>query len=251
MEMRIKETLERIEWEHDVDILYACESGSRAWGFASSDSDYDVRFIYAGRLNHYLTVAKTRDVIELPIVDDLDINGWDVKKALSLLRVSNPTLLEWLHSPVVYRADSEFLSAIRDLSMKAMRPRALCYHYFSMAKNNWRNDIDKAYTTAKKYLYTLRALLCVKWIVERNTIPPVSFDELVRGTVTSEALWGAIDSLLTLKAESKEKEKMLRHRVFDAFILTSFETFEDKLPAESGRLDVAEFDKLFVQLVAN
>lgn len=190
MEMRIEETLERIEWEHDVDILYACESGSRAWGFASSDSDYDVRFIYAGRLNHYLTVAKTRDVIELPIVDDLDINGWDVKKALSLLRVSNPTLLEWLHSPVVYRADSEFLSAIRDLSVKAMRPRALCYHYLSMAKNNWRNDIDKAHTTAKKYLYTLRALLCVKWIVERNTIPPVSFDELVRGTVTSEALWG-------------------------------------------------------------
>lgn len=249
MEMRIKETLERIEWEHDVDILYACESGSRAWGFASSDSDYDVRFIYAGKLNRYLTVAKTRDVIELPIVDDLDVNGWDVKKALALLRVSNPTLLEWLHSPVVYHADSKFLKEMKALADKAMGPRALCYHYLSMAKNNWRNDINKEHTTAKKYLYTLRSLLCVKWVVERNKIPPVAFDELVKGTVTSEALWVSIESLLAIKAESKEKEKMLRHPVFDAFILTAFEMFEGRLPEDAEKLDVAVFDELLLRVV--
>ena len=125
MDERIRETLEKIEWEHDVEILYACESGSRAWGFASNDSDYDVRFIYVSPLTRYLTVEKTRDVIELPIVDELDVNGWDIKKALTLLRASNPTLLEWLHSPVVYKSNSAFLDATKALSEKAMRPRAL------------------------------------------------------------------------------------------------------------------------------
>ena len=107
---RITSILKEIEARHGVAILYACESGSRGWGFASQDSDYDVRFIYQNPRNWYLSIDEKRDVIELPINDELDINGWDLRKALRLLRKSNPALFEWLSSPIVYRQDEEFVS---------------------------------------------------------------------------------------------------------------------------------------------
>jgi len=103
MRAQIMDALRDIEAKNDVSVLFACESGSRGWGFASPDSDYDVRFIYVNRLPWYLTVQPRRDVIEVPISGDLDINGWDLRKALGLMRESNPTLLEWLRSPIVYR----------------------------------------------------------------------------------------------------------------------------------------------------
>src|SRR3954452_13450282 len=101
---QILKRLEEAEAEHGVRILYACESGSRAWGFASPDSDYGVRFIYAQPRNWYLSfdVERRRDVIEYPIVDDIDQSGWDVRKALYLFTRNNGALLEWLHSPIVY-----------------------------------------------------------------------------------------------------------------------------------------------------
>jgi predicted nucleotidyltransferase len=99
----ILEQLEQIEQEEQVTILYACESGSRAWGFPSQDSDYDVRFIYLHKPEWYLSIYDKRDVIERPINNMLDINGWDLRKALNLFRKSNPPLLEWLQSPIQYK----------------------------------------------------------------------------------------------------------------------------------------------------
>jgi len=119
MRTQILECLNRLEAEHDVKVLFACESGSRGWGFASPDSDYDVRFIYVNRLPWYLTVEQHRDVIEQPISGDLDVNGWDLRKTLQLLRQSNPTLLEWLRSPIVYREHAE-----RQRACACWRPRA-------------------------------------------------------------------------------------------------------------------------------
>ena len=101
----IQRSIDEIEQSENVTVLYACESGSRAWGFHSQDSDYDVRFIYAHPPDWYLSVdlEKKRDVIERPILDDLDVSGWDLRKSLQLFRKSNPPLLEWLDSPIVYR----------------------------------------------------------------------------------------------------------------------------------------------------
>lgn len=103
MRERVLEELTRLEQEHDVTVLYACESGSRAWGFASPDSDYDVRFVYVQQPDWYLRVDEPRDVLERPLTDELDLSGWELRKTLRLLRKSNPTLLEWLDSPLVYR----------------------------------------------------------------------------------------------------------------------------------------------------
>lgn len=246
MKKRILETLERIEWERDVEILYACESGSRAWGFASPDSDYDVRFIYTRCLKEYLTIEPARDVVELPIVDELDANGWDIRKALGLLRSSNPTLLEWLHSPVVYRADAGFMESMRELALTSMRPRSLCHHYLSMARNNWRKDIHKGKATAKRYLYTLRPILCATWVVENGSIPPVAFDALVAATVASSRLRVEIEQLLELKARSMEKDVMARNPVLDEYIQNAFEELARRLPAEADKTPAAPFDELLV-----
>ncbi len=129
----IEATLMRVEQEHAVKILFACESGSRGWGFASPDSDYDVRFIYVNRPDWYLTVFPGRDVIELPISDVYDVSGWDLRKALGLLRNGNATLVEWLSSPVVYRADDTFLAKVRAAAVEVHRPERAFHHYLHMA----------------------------------------------------------------------------------------------------------------------
>ena len=85
-------------------VLLAVESGSRAWGFASPNSDYDARFIYSSAPDWYLSIdlEDKHDVIEYPIVDEIDLNGWDVRKALRLFARSNPAFVEWIQSPTIY-----------------------------------------------------------------------------------------------------------------------------------------------------
>jgi predicted nucleotidyltransferase len=161
---RIRQRLKRIEAEHGIRLLYACESGSRAWGFPSADSDYDVRFIYVRPRNWYLCLdtERQRDVIEYPIDDLLDINGWDLKTALKLFTKSNPSLIEWLHSPIVYYQETDFLSALRGLLPRYYSTRACFHHYRQMAKGNYRQYLHGDQVRLKKYFYVLRPLLALR-----------------------------------------------------------------------------------------
>ncbi|MCA1963199.1 MAG: nucleotidyltransferase domain-containing protein, partial [Prosthecobacter sp.] len=134
---RVRNALARLEAERNVRVLYACESGSRAWGFASHDSDYDVRFLYVHQSDWYLSVEDRRDVIEEPLNDELDISGWELRKALRLLRKSNPPLLEWLKSPVVYQREAVFARESGELSKRFHSPRRCFSHYLHMAARNW------------------------------------------------------------------------------------------------------------------
>jgi predicted nucleotidyltransferase len=143
--------LERIEHEENVRILYACESGSRAWGFPSKDSDYDVRFLYARPVDWYLSILEKRDVIERPISGMLDINGWDLRKALNLFRKSNPPLLEWLQSPIVYRENRAIAEQIRRISPFTFSQKSCMYHYLHMAKRNYREYLQGERAKIKKY----------------------------------------------------------------------------------------------------
>ena len=163
MQAEILRRLKHAEREHDVRILYACESGSRAWGFASADSDYDVRFIYARPLEWYLAfdVERQRDVIEYPIVDEIDCNGWDIRKALYLFSRTNGALLEWLGSPIRYIEKGEFARNLRDYAPEAISRVALCYHYSHMARGNARGYLFKGQVRLKKYFYVLRPLLAL------------------------------------------------------------------------------------------
>ena len=166
MQTEILKRLRTAELEHGVRILYACESGSRAWGFASPDSDYDVRFIYVHPQDWYLSfdVERRRDVIEYPIVDLVDCGGWDARKALYLFTRTNGALFEWLNSPIKYMEVGPFAQQLRDLAPKAVNNLALCYQYSHMARGNAREYVFKDKVRLKKYFYVLRPLLAIRYI---------------------------------------------------------------------------------------
>ena len=202
MKEKIQEQLRRIEEAENIKILLAVESGSRAWGFASPDSDYDVRFIYIRRLEDYLRLDAIRDVIELPIDDVLDINGWDLQKTLRLLHKSNPTLFEWFSSPIVYQ-ETEFADKFRDLMIQYFSSKKTLYHYISMAEGNYREYLKGDFVRAKKYFYVLRPVLACQWILNQGTPPPILFSELMKAELPVELI-DVVNQLLELKMNSPE-----------------------------------------------
>jgi predicted nucleotidyltransferase len=221
MRVQVMENLRDIEVRYDVTVLFACESGSRGWGFASPDSDYDVRFIYVNRLPWYLTVTERRDVIEVPISGDLDINGWDLRKALGLMRESNPTLLEWLRSPIVYREDAVAMPRFRALSEAVFSNARGWHHYSSMAKKNFREHLQADEVRYKKYLYVLRPLLAARWIRTQPGVPPMRFADLAQKTldaVRDAALIDEINALLEVKMRAGEAATSPRWPGIHAFI---------------------------------
>lgn len=218
MRERVSQQLKEIERRYGVKVLYACESGSRGWGFASPDSDYDVRFLYVHPLEWYLRVEPPRDVIELPIDDELDVSGWEWRKALGLLKGANPTLIEWLDSPVVYQQDEETITAL-----KAMVPM-----WFS----------------------PLRPLLAVRWVEAGKGVPPMRFAELLAGSELDAPLRAEIDELLERKQRAGEAEYGPRRPLLHAFIRA--EQARGEIPPllpDSREGDVKELDSLMYQTV--
>lgn len=194
----------RLEETEQVRVLYACESGSRAWGFPSADSDYDVRFLYLRPVEWYLSIEPGRDVLEYPISKSLDINGWDLKKALVLFRKSNPPLLEWLGSPIVYWERSSVAAQMRALAPICYSPIACAYHYLHMARGNFRDYLQGEEVWVKKYFYVLRPLLAILWIEQGRGIVPTEFGILVETLVHDVELKEAILQLIEEKRGGAE-----------------------------------------------
>ena len=205
IEKEIIRRLESAQIEHDVRILFACESGSRAWGFASPDSDYDVRFVYAHKMDWYLSfdVESRRDVIEYPIEDEIDCSGWDIRKALYLFTRTNGALLEWLSSPIVYMETGPFRTRLSDLAPRSANLVALCYHYSHMARGNAREYLFKDSVRLKKYFYVLRPLLAIRYIEAFSLPPPIEFRILV-DRVAPPSIVPGIERLLEIKQNLPE-----------------------------------------------
>lgn len=205
MHTEILRRLDAIEREQDVRIIYACESGSLAWGFASPDSDYDVRFIYVRPRDWYLSIRLGRDVIERPIVDQIDLSGWDLRKALQLFQKSNAPLMEWLVSPIIYRERGPIPGALREMRPRAYSPRAASFHYWRMAERTYEKSIrEHEEVQPKGYFYTLRPILAVQWLKEVQSPPPMEFQVLLDRLLPSGPIRGAIEGLLTTKREARE-----------------------------------------------
>ena len=223
----IRQQLRHLETSAQIHILYACESGSRAWGFPSADSDYDVRFLYIRPKDWYLRVdyEAQRDVVELPINDLLDINGWDLKKALKLLVKSNPALIEWLHSSIVYQQNAEFIADLKALLPRFYSPRACYYHYSHMAQNNYREWLKGDTVRAKKYFYVLRPILAMEWISRDKGIVPMEFEALLNGIVPPGPLKEAITDLLQQKRVGFEQEDIPRIDIISEFIEQELERY--------------------------
>jgi len=237
MESEILDRLNNIETEENVSIFYACESGSRAWGFPSADSDWDVRFIYARPRDWYLSidVEEKRDVIECPIDDELDINGWDLRKALKLLRKSNPPLLEWLSSPIIYKETGDIAQMLREAVEEFYSPISAFHHYLHMAQGNNREFLKGDKVWVKKYFYVLRPLLAIRWI-ESDTRPvPMEFETLLDSQVNSPEIKHAIEELLKRKKAGQELDQQPKIPAISDFIDTELSRLE--------KIDVRERDK--------
>jgi predicted nucleotidyltransferase len=213
----IKEKLSELEKIHKIRILYACESGSRAWGFPSPDSDFDVRFIYARTTNDYLQIHEIKDVIDLPVNEILDIGGWDIRKAMKLFLKSNAPLYEWLQSPIIYSDSSGFADELRGLMPKYFSLKAGGNHYLSMALNTVNNDLQGEQVRIKRYFYALRSALACKWITEKQTVPPMEFGKL-RVLDDDAAFHTSIDQLLKMKLISDEKTFIAPVAILDEWL---------------------------------
>ena len=210
----------------NVRIAYACESGSRAWGFPSADSDYDVRFLYVRPVEWYLSIDEKRDVIERLVSEELDINGWDLKKALGLFRKSNPPLLEWLGSPIVYLEKYSIAAEMRELTPVYYSPTACLYHYRHMARGNFRDYLKGGEVWVKKYFYVLRPILAMNWIEKGLGVVPTDFNVLVDKLVADRKLRAEIDRLILAKRAGAELKRGPRIEPISEFIEQELERWE-------------------------
>lgn len=249
MKQAIVNKLEAIENDYQVTILLASEAGSRAWGFPSPDSDYDVRFVYRRRADDYLSLFSKSDVIELGVSGTLDMGGWDLDKALRLLSKSNVPLMEWVYSPLVYWADPGFLERMRQLAEAHFVPAAGYYHYQSMAKKY--SELCKAKDYKLKHLfYALRTALAANWIVEKQTMPPVDFDRLLEGLPVDASVKDEVAALTALKSTKPESYRHPASAVLRAFL----QKVMDESEGRSKQLvvpkkDVLLLDRFFKEVV--
>ena len=247
----IETRLDRIEMENGVRLLLAVESGSRAWGFPSPDSDYDVRFFYVRPRDWYLSLAPGRDVIETPIEDEIDLNGWDVRKALTLLLKSNAVVSEWMLSPIRYRTDDPFIAGLEALANDLLNPRALAHHYArsgKLAADRWLDgDGD---VPVKRYFYALRPALAIRAIrLNPASRPPMNLQALVAASNLPGALIEQIDALVEAKARTNERSNGARLPEIDALIGSELDR-AGELPVRKLRdRFVARADELFLELV--
>lgn len=221
----IEEEVKKIEAEEDVTILFAIEGGSRAWGFPSPDSDYDVRFVYARPLDWYLSITPGRDVIEKPITGDLDINGWDLQKALGLLIKPNPVLLEWLSSPIRYRWQNEISERLIAFSRKTAHRTSCLYHYLNLGEGQWQRHFGEAGAVPlKKYFYVLRPAFAIRWLrLHPDVLPPMNLQDLANGTALDEETMRVLGTLIELKSRTRECGRGDRFAALDHLIAEEFE----------------------------
>jgi predicted nucleotidyltransferase len=245
--------LDAVAAQERIRLLYAAESGSRAWGFASPDSDYDVRFIYAHGRNWYVSLWENRDVIERGIDEKLvDLAGWDIRKALRLLIKSNPVLYEWLVSPIVYE-DGPLRAELKALFEAHASPRALAHHYWSIARGQWKSEIaGKSKVRLKKYFYIVRPLLSLAWVAERRSPPPMAIGALLDRCALPEGPRRAVEALLAEKRAAPERGAQPPIADIDAWVAGELERLHPDrlaLPAEPSRDVREEADRLYRRII--
>ncbi|KKI93970.1 hypothetical protein WQ54_00010 [Bacillus sp. SA1-12] len=234
MKKKIFEILKQIEIEKDIKIVYACEAGSRAWGYSDENSDYDVRFIYIHRPCWYLKIDHHRDVIELPVNEILDVNGWDLQKCLKLYRKSNPSLLEYIYSPLQYMHGFSTVERLRKHTHNIFSQKACLYHYLHMAEKNTKKQMVS--NEVKYYINILRPLLAARWIETYKEFPPVDLAKLIENTALEQLIKEEIASIFTKKRSGEKK-------------VTNISLLQEFFESEINRLD--EYTKNLYETIEN
>lgn len=248
MKEKILYYLEKLEKEKDIQILLACETGSRAWGFPSPDSDFDIRIIYKHKKNWYLSLNEQKDSIDLMFEEnEIDITGWDLRKSLKLLFKSNVSMLERIQSPIIYKENKEFVEEIKELAQNSYSKIATIHHHLNLAKGMFRELNSESYKL-KKLFYVLRSTASCQWILERNEIPPIVFTEVLDGISISESNKNRILELIDLKAAKNESYFHSREEILFEYIKETWDKAKKeakKLPSGNGNMD--ELNKFFIK----
>lgn len=243
----IRNILTEIERKQNIKILYACETGSRAWGFPSPDSDFDIRFIYMHDRDWYLSLSVQKDTLEI-MDGDLDITGWDLKKSLLLLKRSNAPLIERFNSPIVYFEVPGYKEAFEDLIVNYYSPVAVFFHHYSLAKKIWEELKDQEELKLKSYFYLIRSLLSCNWIVKDNTVLPMHIEGLMK--YLEEGYKERLRNLITLKATVGEKYLHPKDEQLNAWIvnlLAEIEIKKDSLAANNQ--DMVMLNDFFIKML--
>jgi len=238
----IIDRLQAVEREKNVAILYAIESGSRAWGFPSADSDYDVRFIYTRCKEDYLSIADPPDTLDFAVEGDLDVSGWDIRKTLRQIKRSNAVVFEWLQSPIVYRERSGFRESLLETAAAFYSPRAALHHYLGIYKNYTEALSPDGDVKIKKLFYLLRTLFAAFWAHEKDGPPPMTFSELENALPDPGSFSSFTAPLIEKKAVTAESNSIripaeLKERI-KRFSTVCLEPKDFRGPeAEAGLLD--------------
>ncbi|UGT42020.1 nucleotidyltransferase domain-containing protein [Nocardia yamanashiensis] len=225
--------LDRIERDDQVSVLLAIESGSRAWGFPSPDSDYDCRFVYLRPIQDYVTPWPGRDVIETPLIGLLDVNGWDLMKALRLLVSGNAVLIEWLMSPIVYRGDAEFRTELRELADTVADRNRVARHYLHLGRRQWQ--LFDSNRSLKKVFYSLRPAMALRWLHEHpdKSVAPMHLPTLLAECELPAELTTAVAELTALKSRTREMGAGSVPEPIANFIGAEFERAADEFTKDS------------------
>jgi uncharacterized protein len=253
MEEKIKEYLSHLEKENEIEILLACETGSRSWGFPSPDSDFDVRIIYKHQKDWYLGLTEGKDTIERFFdKKEIDISGWDLRKSLRLLWKSNPPLLERIQSPIIYKVDHDFLKGINSIAQNTYSRIATIHHYLNMGKSALEEVLNTEQYKLKRFFYALRASVACVWIFEKEEIPPMEFWKMYMSGILPDPLTHRIDELIEFKSTVSEAYMHNGEAALIEFMKTSIERAEKEylsLPASKGQL--SELNDFFIKTLGN
>lgn len=249
MDEKIKHYLSELENTKGIEILLACETGSRAWGFPSPDSDYDVRIIYKHETRWYLNLNEEKDTIEYFLDNnEIDISGWDLRKSLRLLWKSNPPLLERIQSPIIYKANRNFLHGINAIAQTSYSRIATIYHYLSLAKKSIEDVTNSKEYKLKKFFYALRSAVACLWILEKEIMPPIEFGIMINELEFPQKLKSRINELIQLKATISESYLHVGENELIEFInacIARAEIEAQSLPASKAK--ISELNEFFIQ----
>lgn len=228
-----------IERAENIKILHAIESGSRAWGFPSQDSDFDIRFIYVRPQKNYLSIDIPKDDINTPIVDDallnapFDLAGWDLRKTLKLLLRSNAIVYEWLLSPVLYVSDKSFIEQLKSFYIESANLNAITYHYYSIANGLWQDGANaNKKLTVKKYLYVIRPVLCLLYIKRHQLPPPMDIASLIAGLTLKPSIIETLQQLIDIKLQLTESQAIPTFPILDKLIAQCLSHRVEKVKVE-------------------
>lgn len=243
----INKILGEVETRYNIKVLYACETGSRAWGFPSPDSDYDIRFIYRHETDWYLALNNQKDTIEI-LDGDLDITGWDLRKCLKLLKKSNVPLIERFQSPIEYYSEEEFKKSFKKLIKEYYCPIASFYHHYSLATKFWEESKDQNEVRLKGFFYLIRSLLSCNWIIKDEEVLPMHIEGLMK--YINDDSKDYLRGLISLKSIVVEKHLHPKDKMMYDIVLNLFDFIErNKSGVGVNENDYSLLNNFFIRML--